>query len=60
MGETTTLAKAATNTTSLRTTVPASIVRQFKLEDGDKLDWTLDIKDGKMVIIVSPFKDTNG
>lgn len=52
MGEITTLTKAATKTTSLRTTVPASIVRQFNLKDGDKLDWTLDIKDGKMIIIV--------
>jgi len=54
MGEVTTLTKAATNTTSLRTTVPASIVKQFNLSDGDKLDWSLDIKDGKMVVLVRP------
>ena len=56
MGEVTTLTKAATNTSSLRTTVPANIIRQFKLGDGDKLDWTLDIKDGQMVIMVAPVK----
>jgi bifunctional DNA-binding transcriptional regulator/antitoxin component of YhaV-PrlF toxin-antitoxin module len=58
LGEVTTLTKAATKTTSLRTTVPASIVRQFKLEDGDKIDWTLDIKDGKMIVLVQPIKKT--
>jgi bifunctional DNA-binding transcriptional regulator/antitoxin component of YhaV-PrlF toxin-antitoxin module len=56
MGEITTLTKAATKTTSLRTTVPASIVRQFSLKDGDKLDWSLDIKDGKMIVSVQPIK----
>jgi bifunctional DNA-binding transcriptional regulator/antitoxin component of YhaV-PrlF toxin-antitoxin module len=52
LGEITTLTKAATKTTSLRTTVPMSVVKQFKLKAGDKLDWTFDIKNGKMVIIV--------
>jgi hypothetical protein len=56
MGEVTTLTKAATNTTSLRTTVPASIVKQFDLSDGSKLDWSLDIKEGKMIIVVNPIK----
>lgn len=58
MGELTTLTKAATQTTSLRTTVPANIVRQFGLGNGDKLDWTLDIKDGKMIILVTPIKSS--
>ena len=56
MGTTTTLTKAATKTTSLRTTVPANIVRQFNLEDGDKLDWSLRAEGGDMVIIVKPLK----
>lgn len=54
MGEITTLTKAAPKTISLRTTVPANIVRQFKLADGDKLDWTLEVQDGKMIIVVTP------
>jgi bifunctional DNA-binding transcriptional regulator/antitoxin component of YhaV-PrlF toxin-antitoxin module len=54
LGEITTLTKAATTTTSLRTTVPANIVRQFKLGNGDKLDWTLEVQDGKMIIVVTP------
>jgi bifunctional DNA-binding transcriptional regulator/antitoxin component of YhaV-PrlF toxin-antitoxin module len=56
MGEITTLTKAATKTTSLRTTVPASIVKQFNLKDKDKLDWSLDIKEGKMIVIVKAAK----
>jgi hypothetical protein len=56
MGEITTLTKAAPKTVSLRTTVPANIVRQFKLADGDRLDWTLEVQDGKMIIVVTPIK----
>lgn len=56
MGEITTLTKAATRTTSLRTTVPASIARQFNLKDGDGLDWTLKVADGEMIIVVTPIK----
>jgi antitoxin component of MazEF toxin-antitoxin module len=58
MGEITTLTKAATQTTSLRTTVPANIVRQFKLSNGDKLDWTLEVQNGKMIIVVKPIEIT--
>jgi antitoxin component of MazEF toxin-antitoxin module len=54
MGAITTLTKAATRTTSLRTTVPASIVKQFNLSDGSKLDWSLTVKDGEMIIVVIP------
>ncbi len=54
MGEITTLTKAATKTTSLRTTVPASIVRQFNLMNGDKLDWNLRAEGGEMIITVKP------
>jgi bifunctional DNA-binding transcriptional regulator/antitoxin component of YhaV-PrlF toxin-antitoxin module len=56
MGETTTLTLAATKKASLRTTVPMSIVKQFGLQAGDKLDWAFSIKDGQMVIIVNPIK----
>ena len=35
---------------SLRTTVPMSIVKQLKLEQGDQLDWDLD-KEDKMWIV---------
>jgi bifunctional DNA-binding transcriptional regulator/antitoxin component of YhaV-PrlF toxin-antitoxin module len=57
LGEITTLTKAATKTTSLRTTVPASIVRQFNLKEGNKLDWLLDVRNGQMIIIVKPIEN---
>jgi len=56
MGFKTTVAKASTISESLRTTVPAGIVHQFNLKDGDKLDWTLEAGKGEIIIIVKPEK----
>ncbi len=54
-GETTTLTKASTKTISLRTTVPAGIVKQFNLKEGDMLEWKIkaESKD-KLIIVVRP------
>ena len=52
MGEITTLALNAPNKASLRTTIPMFIVKQWGLESGDKLDWTLESKRNEIVIIV--------
>jgi len=57
MGFKTTVTKASTITESLRTTVPAGIVHQFDLKDGDKLDWTLKAGKGEIIIIVKPEKN---
>jgi bifunctional DNA-binding transcriptional regulator/antitoxin component of YhaV-PrlF toxin-antitoxin module len=54
MGFKTTVAKASSITNSLRTTIPAGIVHQFNLKDGDKLDWTLKVEKGQIGIIVKP------
>jgi bifunctional DNA-binding transcriptional regulator/antitoxin component of YhaV-PrlF toxin-antitoxin module len=54
MGETTTLTKASTKSQSLRTTVPAGIVKQFSLKEGDKLDWVLKADAGKLIIVITP------
>jgi hypothetical protein len=56
VGETTTLAIAATKKSSLRTTVPMSIVRQFDLKAGDKLDWSFEVKGGELALIIRPIK----
>lgn len=56
MGEITSLALAASNKTSLRTTVPMSIVKQFGLRVSDKLDWSFDVRAGELIIIVKPIK----
>lgn len=56
MGETTTLTLAASKKTSLRTTVPMSVVKQFGLKQGDKLEWTFEAKDGGIIVVVKPLK----
>ena len=45
MGFKTTIAKASTIAKSYRTTVPAGIMSQFNLKDGDKLRWVV-LNDG--------------
>ena len=57
MGETTILSLAATKRASLRTTVPMSIVKQFDLKVGDKLDWTFNANGNELIIIVRPVKN---
>jgi len=56
LGEITTLTLAAPKKASLRTTVPMAVVNQFKLAAGDKLDWSFDIKDGRIIIIIKSIK----
>lgn len=52
MGEITVAKKASSKFASLRTTIPMSIVRQWKLQDGDKLDWEWKVIDGELSIVV--------
>lgn len=56
MGDTTQLTKATSKSDSLRTTVPAGIVKQFGMKEGDALDWTIDIKGSKLIIEISHLK----
>lgn len=57
MVDKTNLTKAASNSPSLRTTVPASIVKQFNLTDSDELEWVLVAEsEGKIGIRVTPIK----
>jgi bifunctional DNA-binding transcriptional regulator/antitoxin component of YhaV-PrlF toxin-antitoxin module len=60
MGEITTLSVATTGKESLRTTVPMSILKQFKLEAGDKLDWGFEARNNDLIIIVKPLKNSSG
>lgn len=55
-GQTTTLTKANKTSKSLRTTVPSGIIKQFELDEGDRLDWKLDIKDNDFIVVVKPQK----
>ena len=56
MGELTTIAKASSNFASLRTVIPMSIVRQWNLKDGDKLDWSWEARNNEMVVVVRKAK----
>jgi len=60
LGEITTLTIATTGKESLRTTVPMSILKHFKLEAGDKLDWDFEAKNNELIIIVRPLKSSSG
>ena len=55
--ETTTLAKQTSKSDSLRTTVPAGIVRQFGLKEGDKIEWNIETRKNKLVIVVTVPKE---
>lgn len=52
----TTLTSASTKNTSLRTTVPAAVVKQLHLNEGDKIYWDVDYEYGKRYIIIRPKK----
>ena len=56
MGEKTSINKATTNSISLRTTIPQSIVTNFDLEVGDQLDWEIKADRDNLVINVKPVK----
>lgn len=57
MPDTTTLHLATSKSKSLRTTVPTLVTRQFKLEEGDMLQWEIKAKKkDEFEIIVTPMK----
>ena len=53
LGEVTVATKASSKFASLRTTIPMSIVKQWKLKDGDKIDWEWKVIDNKMALVVT-------
>jgi antitoxin component of MazEF toxin-antitoxin module len=53
-GQKSVLVNARANSNSLRTTVPAGIVSQFNLREGDQLDWSLKAEGNKLLLIVTP------
>lgn len=56
-GEVTILAKATSQSQSLRTTVPIGIIRQLGLQEGDKLVWELRPDGNQLVVVVSPMRN---
>ena len=55
-GERSVLTKARPKSGSLRTTVPAGIVSQFGLKEGDQLDWSIRAEGDKLVLIIAPLQ----
>jgi hypothetical protein len=56
VGEITTISRASSNFGSLRTVIPMSIIHQWKLKEGDKLEWEWQVLKGEMVLIVNKAK----
>jgi hypothetical protein len=52
MGLQTTVGIAKTGTNSLRATIPEGVVSYLDVHDGDKLDWRMEIANGKKVVLV--------
>jgi len=50
------LTKASSRSSSLRTTVPSSIVKLFCLKEGDKLKWDVRVEHDKLIVVVEPLK----
>jgi hypothetical protein len=57
MGITTSLHIVSSGKSSLKTTVPVFIVKQFKLKKGDSLDWCIGMHNNETVIIVKKLND---
>jgi hypothetical protein len=58
VGELTTLAKNSKRFASLRTAVPMSIVKQWKLREGHRLEWSWEVVNDEMVF--ESEEDSNG
>lgn len=54
VGEISTLAKNSPKFASLKTTVPMSVVKQWKLKAGDQLEWEWSAQNNDMVLVVRP------
>lgn len=42
--------------TSLRTTIPMSLVRHYGLKAGDRIQWDMETRDGQIVVVIRPAK----
>jgi len=56
MSEKSTLTKASPKSESLRATVPKAIVSFLKLNEGDTIEWEMEIKDSERIAMVKPVK----
>jgi hypothetical protein len=56
VGEITTISRASSNFASLRTVIPMSIIKQWKLKEGDKLEWEWQVLKGEMILVINKVK----
>jgi len=56
VGEITTISRASSNFASLRTVIPMSIIKQWKLNEGDKLEWEWQVLKGEMILTIKKAK----
>jgi hypothetical protein len=52
LGEKTRIAKAQSKSDSIRSTIPKGIATHLNLDEGDELDWSLEIMKNEMVAVV--------
>jgi antitoxin component of MazEF toxin-antitoxin module len=50
VGERTKLNRANSNSPSLRTTIPESVVNELKVKEGDSIEWERIVHEGKIAI----------
>ncbi len=55
-GDITFIAKANSKSKSLRTTIPASVARQFGFKEGDRLLWKIEAEDNTLTIKIKPLE----
>jgi hypothetical protein len=52
--KTTSLTPTSEQSRTLRTTIPIWIVDHFGLEAGDRVEWSFEVKDGNIIVVMSP------
>lgn len=53
MVQTSKVSKAASNTPTLRTSIPAKFVKELEIEEGSVLEWKIEEIDGKKTLIIT-------
>ena len=52
MGQKSTVARASSNSPSVRATIPEEIAKEMQLSVGDILDWEIEVRKNRRVMIV--------
>jgi bifunctional DNA-binding transcriptional regulator/antitoxin component of YhaV-PrlF toxin-antitoxin module len=52
LGQKSTVARASTNSPSVRATIPEEIAREMQLSVGDVLDWEIELRKNRKVMVV--------